>query len=154
MNNTKTKKIKKEKDPNAPKRPMPQGKLFEIGNTAASKYKEEYADLMFEYAERDDLIYPSVEGFCLEYNIPHRTMTRWIAECKEDPDKHPRLATSYARLMARQKEILIIKGLTDAYNAQIVKFLLTNNHGMSEKTSNEVNAKTDNKFEVNIKVID
>ena len=72
-----------------------------------------------------------------------------LASCK-----YPRLALSYARLLNKQKLMLIQMGLQEQFNVQMVKFLLSNNHGMSEKTSAQVDAKTDNKFEVNIKVID
>lgn len=135
---------------------MPDGVRFEKGNQAASKYKEEYADLMMKYADDDSVVYPSVEDFASRYKIPIRTISRWIAESKDDENKYPRLADSHAHLQSKQKQSLIERGLLDRYNASIVKFLLTNNHGMSEKTSAEVNAnaKTDNKFEVNIKVID
>ena len=92
-----------------------------------------------------------LEDFAIKFNIPIRTLRRWIAE-SEDEEKYPRLALSYAYLLARQKQILIDRGLRETYNSQLVKFLLTNCHGMSEKAN--IEAKTDNKFEVNIKVID
>ena len=136
------------------KAPMPEGVRFEKGNQAAFKYKEEYADLMMKYAADESVIYPSVEDFANKYHIPERTLYRWIAESKEDENKYPRLADTHAHLQYRQKQVLIERGLIDRYNASIVKFLLANNHGMTEKTAAEVNAKTDNKFEVNIKVID
>ena len=133
---------------------MPEGVKFEKGNQAACKYKEEYADLMLRYADDTSVIYPSVEDFASRYKIPIRTLRRWIAESEEDEEKYPRLADTHAHLHSVQKQRLIEKGLTDKYNSSIVKFLLANNHGMSEKTAAEVNAKTDNKFEVNIKVIE
>lgn len=136
------------------KAPMPEGVRFEKGNQAACKYKEEYADLMMNYANDESVIFPSVEDFANRQHIPVRTLHRWIAESKEDEEKYPRLADTCAHLHSRQKQILIERGLTDRYNSSIVKFLLANNHGMSEKTAAEVNAKTDNKFEVNIKVIE
>lgn len=134
-----------------PRPPMPEGKKFEKGNLAAFKYKPEYADLMRIYADDDSLTYPSIEDFAIKFNIPIRTLRRWIAE-SENEEKYPRLALSHAYLLARQKQILIDRGLRETYNSQLVKFLLTNCHGMSEKAN--IEAKTDNKFEVNIKVID
>lgn len=136
------------------KAPMPEGVKFEKGNRAACKYKEEYADLMMIYANDESVIYPSVEDFANRHHIPVRSLSRWIAESKENEELYPRLADTHAHLQSRQKQILIERGLIDRYNASIVKFLLANNHGMSEKTAAELNAKTDNKFEVNIKVID
>ena len=134
------------------KAPMPKGVEFEKGNLAAFKYKQEIADQMMKYADDDSLTYPSIEDFAIRHQIPIRTITRWVAEAKEDEEKYPRLATSHAYLLARQKQMLIDRGLRETYNSQLVKFLLTNCHGMSEKS--QVDAKTDNKFEVNIKVID
>ena len=136
------------------KAPMPDGVRFEKGNLAAFKYKIESADMMMLYADDESLVYPSIEDFAMRNKIPIRTITRWVSEAKDDEDKYPRLAVAHAYLLARQKQILISRGLMDQYNPQLVKFLLANNHGMSEKTSAQVDAKTDNKFEVNIKVID
>lgn len=146
------------------KAPMPKGVEFEKGNLAAFKFKEEYVDLMDAYVKDGFLVVPTLEEFCENNNLPYRTVSRWIAEAKEEEakeeeangevKKYPRLAYSYARLQAKQKMLLIQMGLCDKFNAQLVKFLLTNNHGMSEKTTAQVDAKTDNKFEVNIKVID
>ena len=150
----KKKKTTAEKPRPKQKAPMPKGVEFEKGNLAAFKYKEEYADMMMLYADDESLIYPSIEDFAMRNKIPVRTITRWVAEAKDDEDKYPRLAIAHAYLLARQKQILISRGLMEQYNSQLVKFLLANNHGMSEKTSAQVDAKTDNKFEVNIKVID
>lgn len=150
----KTEKKKKRSEVPKQKAPMPEGVKFEKGNQAAFKYKEEYADLMMKYANDESVIYPSVEDFANKYHIPERTLYRWIAESKDDEDRYPRLADTHAHLQYRQKQTLIERGLIERYNASIVKFLLTNNHGMSEKTAAEVSAKTDNKFEVNIKVIE
>ena len=133
------------------KAPMPEGVKFESGNQAACKYDDKYADLMMNYADSGYTILPSLEEFCKINNLPNRTVERWVAEAE---NKYPRLADSYARLKKEQKRVLIEKGLTERFNASMVKFLLSNNHDMSEKTAAEVNANTNNKFEVNIKVID
>ena len=124
---------------------------FKKGNTAACKYKEEYVELMRSYTKDGYEVIPTLEEFCEIHNIPERTFSRWVTEEKE---KYSRLATEYAHMLAKQKKLLCQYGLTGAFNAQIVKFLLSNNHGMSEKTATAIDAKTDNKFEVNIKVVD
>ena len=133
---------------------MPKGVQFEKGNLAAFKFKEEYVDLMDSYTNDGYIVIPTLEEYCEIHNLPMRTVTRWLAEAKNDEEKYPRLANSYARLQNKQKMLLIQMGLSDHFNVQLVKFLLSNNHGMSEKTAAQVDAKTDNKFEVNIKVID
>jgi hypothetical protein len=136
------------------KAPMPKGVEFEKGNLAAFKYKEEYAVWMDLYVSDGYMVIPTLEEFCEVSKLPLRSVARWVAEAKEDEEKYPRLASSYARLLNKQKMLLIQMGLQEQFNVQMVKFLLANNHGMSEKTSAQVDAKTDNKFEVNIKVID
>ena len=135
------------------KAPMPEGVKFEKGNLAAFKFKPKVVDDMDIYTDSGYLVVPTLEEFCELHKLPMRTVSRWLAEAKEDEEKYPRLANSYARLQNKQKMLLIQMGLSDQFNVQLVKFLLANNHGMSEKTASEVNAKTDNKFEVNIKVI-
>ena len=136
------------------KAPMPKGVEFEKGNLAAFKFKEEYVNQMDQYTNDGFTVVPTLEEFCDVANLPYRTVTRWVSEAKDNEEKYPRLANSYARLQNKQKMMLIQMGLQDQFNVQLVKFLLTNNHGMSEKTTAQVDAKTDNKFEVNIKVID
>ena len=125
---------------------------FKPGQKAASKYKEEYVGMLRAYYKAGGYeVIPTLEEFCEIHDIPERTFIRWVTEQKEE---YPLLATEYAHMLARQKKILVEKGLTNVFNPQIVKFLLSNNHGMSEKTATNIDAKTDNKFEVNIKVID
>lgn len=133
------------------KKPMPEGVKFKPGNKAASKYKPEYAEWMRAYVDSGFTVIPTLEEFCLNHDLVTRTVARWVTEHAEE---YPRLSFQYARLLNKQKAILIQYGLTEQFNANIVKFLLTNNHGMSEKTSTNIDAKTDNKFEVNIKVVD
>jgi hypothetical protein len=127
------------------------GRPFEPGNTASCKYKEEYVALLKAYRINGYDVIPTLEEFCEIHNIPERTFNRWVTEKAE---KYPRLATEYAHMLAKQKTLLVKLGLTNVFNPQIVKFLLANNHGMSEKTATNIDAKTDNKFEVNIKVVD
>ena len=136
------------------KAPMPKGIEFEKGNLANFKFKEEYVDSMDRYVDDGYTVVPTLEEYCEINKLPYRTVSRWVAEAKDNEEKYPRLAYSYARLQNKQKVLLIQMGLQDQFNVQLVKFLLTNNHGMSEKTTAQLDAKTDNKFEVNIKVID
>lgn len=134
-----------------PKKNTGENGQFVPGNDAASKYKDEYADWMRAYVDGGYDIIPTLAEFCVNHDLPERTVTRWVTE---KADNYERLATQYARLLSKQKAILIKFGLTEQFNSHIVKFLLANNHGMSDKASTTVDAKTDNKFEVNIKVVD
>ena len=124
---------------------------FQKGNTAACKYSDDYIEKLRAYTRDGYEVIPTLEEFCEFHDIPERTFARWVTEQK---DKYPRLATQYAQMLAKQKKLLVQYGLTNVFNPQIVKFLLANNHGMSEKTAAAIDAKTDNKFEVNIKVVD
>ena len=115
------------------------------GNTLATTYSKDYPDTMLEYAKREDVIYPSLEGWCMENGVFVRTAYDWL-------DSHPRFADAYDQLKSVQKQRLEERGLTNRYNANIVKFLLENNHGMREKSETEV--KGDSTFTVNIREVD
>lgn len=104
---------------------------FAKGNTLSKKYKTEFADSLFRYFldSQGSPIMPTLEEWAIVNHIDIRTAYYWIS----DEEKYPRFASVYAQCKALQKSKLIQLGLTELYNAQIVKFLLTNNHGMSEK---------------------
>lgn len=108
---------------------------FSKGNTFSKKYKPEFADslLLYFLNAQESLIMPTLEEWSVINHIDIRTVYYWIA----DEEKYPRFASIYAQCKALQKSKLIQLGLTEQYNAQIVKFLLTNNHGMSEKAVND-----------------
>ena len=101
------------------------------GEKLASVYQEKYPDSMLEYAMREDVIYPSLEGWCMSENVAIRTAYDWL-------ESHPRFADVYSQLKYVQKQRLEERGLTNRYNPQIVKFLLENNHGMKEKKETEI----------------
>jgi hypothetical protein len=125
---------------------------FYYGHKLSTVYKDEYADLLMAYVDKceEEGKLPMLEGFITENHLESRTVAGWAA----DKEKYPQFADSHAYLKATQKKMLVLLGLADQYNAQLVKFLLSANHGMSEKSQQEINAKTDNTFRVDIKVID
>lgn len=101
------------------------------GERLASVYCAKYPDSMLEYAMREDVIYPSLEGWCMSENVAIRTAYDWL-------ESHPHFADAYSQLKYVQKQRLEERGLTNRYNPQIVKFLLENNHGMKEKKETEI----------------
>jgi hypothetical protein len=125
---------------------------FSIGHKFSTVYKEEYPSLYVAYTDRckEDGELPMVEGFANENKIAIGTVMEWI----KHPEKYPHFAIAHSYMYTEQKKMLVLLGLTERYNAQLVKFLLSANHGMSEKSQQEINAKTDNTFRVDIKVID
>lgn len=125
------------------------GRKFTVGNIPANrKYKDEYAELLLRYFLNPENVFPTLEDFAVSNNIAIRTLMNWISEA----EKYPRLAVAHAQAMAIQKQKLLVGGLTEKFNAQMAKFLLINNHGMSEKIEQQV--KGDGSFSVNIKVVD
>lgn len=91
---------------------------------------EEYVET---YEKLGDVI-PSVEGLSLYLGITRTTIYDWI---KQDDKKE--FSDTLERLNAKQKKVLLDKGLDNQFNATIVKLAL-GNHGMSEKIHNEMSA--------------
>lgn len=122
---------------------------FKPGNIPFnSKYKEEYVDMLYNYFTDSDKIMPTLEGFAAENHIAIVSLERWV----KDEKKHPRMKAVWAQCKAIQKDKLLLGGLTERFNPQIVKFLAINNHGMKEKIEQEVNGNA--KVEVTISVVD
>ena len=90
------------------------------------KYLEVYETL-------EDVI-PSIEGLSEYIGIARPTIYKWSKEeGKED------FIDTLEAINAKQKKVLLSKGLTNDFNANIVKLAL-GNHGMSEKIHNEMSA--------------
>ena len=102
---------------------------FKHGNVLSKKYKQEYADSLLIYFMTCDKL-PTIEEWAVKNNLKIRTVYDWST----NEEKYPRFADSYAQAKAIQKTKLVQNGLSEKYNATLVKFLLINNHGMSDKT--------------------
>lgn len=105
---------------------------FQKGNTISKKYKREYAEKLisfFKYSED----FPTIEGFAVENDISIRSVKAWAL----DEEKYPGFALAYEMAMGMQKTRLMQEGLKYNYNASLVKFLLINNHDMTDKSSND-----------------
>lgn len=70
---------------------------------------------------------PTFEGFMLKNNIASTTFYEWKA-------KYSEFAESLNKILYRQKEELLNKGLSGKYNPLISKLGLSANHGMREKS--------------------
>jgi len=105
---------------------------FKPGNTLSKKYKSEYADSLLKYFLTCEKL-PTIEEWAVQNQLAIRTVYDWTT----DENKYPRFAASYAQAKAIQKTKLVQNGLREVYNATLAKFLLINNHGMSDKTLND-----------------
>lgn len=147
---------KKERKPNAGqfKKGNTVGKetRFKKCNDVPCKYKEEYCDKLLEFFDKSEpqVIYeelyfpdgkvkgrrpvqviparlPTFEGFAWDIGVTVSTLQNW-------KEQYPRFAIAYARALEKQREILLINGTNKQYDGNFSKFLLTNNHGMAEKS--------------------
>lgn len=69
---------------------------------------------------------PTFEGFMIYTGIPSTTFYEWKAKYKE-------FSESLERILFRQKQALIDKGISGEYNSTIGKLILSSNHGMRER---------------------
>ena len=116
---------------------------FKPGNSYVikSKYKDEYCDAMLSYFMNEEIVFPTFEDFASSIGVLAETLKNWAK-------KHARFGDTHARCTEIQKHRLLVGGLTERFNPQIVKFLAINNHGMKEKI--EQDFKGDVEFKVNI----
>ena len=121
---------------------------FKPGNTLSKKYKPEYADSLLLYFLTCEKL-PTIEEWAVQNNLAIRTVYDWTT----NEEKYPRFAATYTQAKAIQKTKLMQNGLAEIYNATLVKFLLINNHGMSEKIEQKVEGETSAAITVNIREV-
>ncbi len=121
---------------------------FKSGNTLRKKYKPEYAESLLLYFLTCEKL-PTIEEWAVQNHLAIRTVYEWTT----NEEKYPRFATIYAQAKAIQKTRLIQNGLTEIYNATLVKFLLINNHGMSDKIEQKVEGETNTELTINIREV-
>lgn len=151
---------KKERKPNAGqfKKGNTIGKetRFQKDHDKSCKYKEEYCDRLIAFFTdiKPEVIYeefyfpdgslkgkrpvqvipaklPTFEGFAWEIGVTVGTLQNWRKE-------YPQFDTAYARALEKQREMLLVNGTNKQYDGNFSKFLLTNNHGMSDQTKSDV----------------
>ncbi len=127
---------------------------FKPWNKAASKYKSDYVEMLYEYFNRaavtveehteyndrgqvvgvERLVipaeYPTFEGFAAKIGVTSLTLRHW---CEE----HDRFNACYAWAREKQRELLMVNGIGGRYNANFAKFVAINCHGMQEKIVSE-----------------
>ena len=77
---------------------------------------------------------PTVEGFARYINVHKDTLYEWKGLYEEFSD-------SLDKIVEEQKRRLIDNGLAGTYNPVIAKLVLSANHGMAEKTEQDVTSK-------------
>ena len=109
--------------------------VFNLKVGRPTDYSKDVLGKAKEYLEKweelKDMI-PSVEGLSEYIGIARPTIYKWSKE----KDKQEFIDTLEA-LQAKQKRILLNKGLSSEFNSNITKLAL-GNHGMSEKHQQEV----------------
>jgi hypothetical protein len=105
---------------------------FKPGHAMSRKYKPSYPESLVEYG-RDCVekgIPPLKEEWASQHHVDIRSLFNWVNE-------YPHFSAAMHEFEGLQKGDLIRNGLLGRYNPQIVKFLLSANHGMSEKAVND-----------------
>lgn len=74
---------------------------------------------------------PTHEGFAFFLNIAVSTLYEWAK-------KHKKFSEALEAIKAKQKQRLVQRGLEGTYNPQMAKLILSHNHGVHEKSVQEV----------------
>lgn len=102
-------------------------------------YTEEFinkqADGLLEWLINPDNIY--FEEFLLDQNIHPKAMYEWIKV-------NERFNDAYEIAHSRQKQRLLKGATKKEFSEGFTKFVLINNHGMSEKTETKISGDIDN----------
>lgn len=119
------------------------GTPFKKGNTLSRKYKSEYADLLLEYFRREDIAFPTLEGFvewvrtvCGEA-ISYEAALLWA---NTETKYAQRFKDIYTQAKAIQRDKLIFGGLTKRFDPTFARFLASSLHDLREKTEQKVDA--------------
>ncbi len=133
------------------------------------KYREEYCQLLLDFfsVPEREIVYeekyykdgtlqcrtpkfvlpprfPTFELFAASIGVVPNTLLNWC-------EKHPRFADTYALAKSIQLGIAKSHGIMKDYDSNFTKFLLVNDHGMSDKATFE--SAGGKPFEVNIHVV-
>lgn len=77
---------------------------------------------------------PTIEGFSLYLGVTKSSLYEW-------EEKHPEFSYALGKIRTEQHNRLVEKGLSGDYNSTITKLMLSNNHGYSEKTEQDITSK-------------
>ena len=117
---------------------------FKIGNTISTKYDESYPDSILKYFIECETL-PIADEWAVINGISASTVDKWIAS-----NAHPRFTSAYEQCMKIQKIKLQKNGIRGIYNAELTKFLLKNNHGMTDKTEQKIEGEA--KADITVKI--
>lgn len=104
------------------------------GRGRPSEYDDEKLAKTLEYLETHKLLgdpVPTIEGLCDELKVSKTTLYAWA-------EAHPELLDALERLKAKQGRLLQSGGLMSKYAPVITKLMLSANHGMREKTEQDI----------------
>ena len=140
---------------------------FQLDNILANKYDEKYCIDIINYFSipKCEIIYersyykdgtiksekpivlppkfPTLELFAASINVTSRTLLNWC-------EKYPRFSEAYAYAKNIQLGIAKTYGVSKQYDSNFTKFVLVNDHDMTDKSA--IENSQDKPFEVNINV--
>ena len=94
---------------------------------------------------RTEVQLPKREGFAKYLGVTRQTLDNWSKE-------YPEFFDALERIDAEQKDRVINKGLSGDYNPTIAKLILSANHGMAEKSSQEISGKDGGPIDSNLTI--
>jgi len=105
---------------------------------------EKFADELKKWLKNPSNIW--FKDFCLDRDIDPDLMTEWAEENKK-------FNGSYKIAKSRQESRLINGGLMNIYNASLVKFVLSNAHGWTDKQETKISGNSEDPFAVMMKEV-
>lgn len=91
---------------------------------------------------------PLFEDFAHSIGVNGDTLVEWADPANEA--KYPGFSAAYARAKEIQKNYLITCGVVNAGNSSFIQFMLKNNHGMREKTEQELSGPGGTSLKINV----
>lgn len=100
---------------------------------------KEYVDYQYSGEGEEDVI-PSIAGLALYLGVARSTIYDWASQ-----EEKKEFSDTLERLLAKQENILINKGLKGQINSNITKLALANHHGYADKS--EIDQKTEHSLD-------
>jgi len=102
--------------------------LMQDEEYAVTKFSGEKSE-SFEQKLRVKL--PTIEGFARFIDVNKSSLYEWES-------KEPEFSNALEKIRIEQQERLLNSGLSGAYNSTIAKLILSSNHGMREKSEQDI----------------
>jgi len=103
-----------------------------------TEYAKEYINKVDKYLadHKDDIStkkvdLPTIEGFALFLGVNKTSLYEW-------EKIHPVFSNALDKIRTEQQTRLINEGLSGNYNSTIAKLILSSNHGMREKSEQDI----------------